>query len=135
MGIHQLGSASGKRAEIELWWAMVGLATALLLAVPAMQRHRKDPRRISPAQVLKILRRAMRAPVPPGFAKTDVELDARLAAALIDTYTRKRPKRSRHRPKIRNTSKRPYPKPPRITTATRALQKKASTFDPLFIPL
>jgi hypothetical protein len=133
MGLGKLRSASAERAELELWWGVVALAVVSLLVLPAILRRHGDPTRASAAQVLRVLRRALRAGMCGG-ARSESELAASLASALVDGYERRRPKRSRHRPKTRNTPERPRPRPPGIQAATPAMQRRAAARPHLWLP-
>jgi hypothetical protein len=125
MGVAKLRSASGKRARVELNWALAAITVTGLLAVPAILAARVNPSRYSPAGALRILRnaifdRTIRPGPDPGR-----DLIRRLAHAVTDGYQRKSKKRSRHRIITRNTPKPRRSKPPILTRATDHLRTKA----------
>lgn len=113
LGYAKLQSRSGVRAEIELEWALIAATIMAFIGAGVLRRRRIDPRRSSPAGLLRVLRRwLLRGP------RGAEQLDKELAEAVGDGYTRRRPKHSRHRPHTRNTPSPLRPKPPKIREAT-----------------
>lgn len=113
LGYAKLQSRSGVRAEIELEWALIAATIMAFIGVGVLRRRRIDPRRSSPAGLLRVLRRWLLR----GTHDRE-QLDKELAEAVGDEYTRRRPKHSRHRPVTKNTPSPRRPKPPRIRKAT-----------------
>jgi hypothetical protein len=118
LGYHKLQSKSGRRARIELEWAMIAMTVATLMGIDAAFQYEIDPGRLSPARLSRTLRAFL--------LRGDVEIPSKGGAALVrglvsdlkDNYHRRRPKRSRCHPKTRNTPKPLVLKPPRIRRAT-----------------
>lgn len=113
LGYAKLRSRSGRRARIELEWGLIAAAIMTMLGVSALSGRRIDPRRLSPAGLIRALRAALLRRPTDGSA-----LDRALGGAVRDDYTRRRPKHARHRPITNNT---PFPltlKPPRVRPAT-----------------
>lgn len=119
LGYAKLRSRSGRRARIELEWGLIAAAISTMLGVQIQHRRRIDPRRLSPASLIRALRRALLR----GGNRPD--LDRAIAAAVRDRYARRGPKQARHRPITKNT---PFPltlKPPRIRPATPSERRRA----------
>lgn len=132
MGVSKLQSHSGKRARVELNWALVALTVAGLLAIPAILSRRLRPDRYSPACALRVLRSALLDRTLLRVKNPGNAIVRRLAHAVGDDYTRSSKKQSRHRAVSQNTPKRYRKhhrlKPPVLTRAkpnirTLALQK------------
>lgn len=102
LGCAKLHSKAAHRARIELEWTMVALTIATLLGIDAAVARRRDPRRLSPAQLIRTLRETLR-----GGAASRPHARAALERALAncrkDTYQRKASKPSRHRITTTNT--------------------------------
>lgn len=79
-------------ARAELRWAMTGLWLLTLMAAAAVGAAGKDPRTLSVAKALRLVRRAARAPVTRCGGNG---LGRQRATAVQDTYTRKASKRAR----------------------------------------
>jgi hypothetical protein len=79
-GRHKLLSASPEAVRLELDWSLAALWAACLYAKVQQCQAGEDITRTSVAQVLRILRRAIRQP--------RLALDLLLTLALIDNYTR-----------------------------------------------
>ena len=118
LGYDKLRSRAGRRARLELEWALIAMTIMTLLGLAAASRHRIDSYRLSPAHLIRTLRSALlRGLVTAGIDGCD-ELIRALVSELQDTYERHRPKRSRYRPKTKNTPRPLQLKPPRIRQAT-----------------
>ena len=118
LGYHKLQSRSGRRARIELEWAMITMMVVTMMGIGAAWQHRVDPRRLSPAQLISTIRIfLLRGDVGNPSEGRD-SLTRGLVSELKDTYERHRPKKSRHRPKTRITPKPLVLKPPKIRRAT-----------------
>jgi hypothetical protein len=128
LGCAKLRSKAARRARLELEWTLVALTLATLLGIDATLKRRRDPRRLSPAQLIRTLRAALRNPTVSGPSKRD-SLERALGRCLKDAYQRKASKRSRHRLTTTNT---PNPKrqPPRIRKATPLERKEALKYYP-----
>lgn len=126
----RLRSRTARRGKIELEWNLIATCILTLLGVNAIAAKRKDPRRISPAQLARVVRRSMHRDIHPRRT-TAAKMRDQFAASLRDTYQRRRPKASRHRAITTNTPKLIL-KPPKIRAADRnekrlaKLQRRAS---------
>lgn len=119
LGYAKLRSRSGRRARIELEWGLLAAAISVMIGVGTLHQRRSDPRRLSPAALIRVLRRALLG------ERRVPDLDRAIAQALRDRYVRHRPKLARHRPITKNT---PYPltlKPPRVRPATPSERRRA----------
>jgi hypothetical protein len=116
LGFAKLKSKSGRRGRVELEWALVTCWIMTLMGIAATSRRKLDPRRISPAGLLEVLRRSLRQ--TPARGRSHRSLQAALARCLKDDYQRRGPKASRHRPRTKNTPKAHVLKPPRLRLAT-----------------
>jgi hypothetical protein len=118
LGYVKLQSRSGRRALMELEWALITMTITTMMGIDSASRRRIDPRRLSPAHLIRTLRtfllRGARRSPPKGRAA----LARDLACGLKDKYRRRKPKGSRHRPKTKNTPKPLILKPPKIRRAT-----------------
>ncbi len=116
LGCAKLRSRAARRAKMEIEWTLVALTIATLLGIDAATKRRGDPRRLSPAQLL----RALRASIGwkgPFLSRSRAALDRALATSVKDTYQRRASKQSRHRLTTTNTPSH-RPKPPVIRKAT-----------------
>jgi len=102
LGCAKLRSKAARRARIELEWTLVALTIATLLGVDALVKRRRDPRKLSPAQLIRTLREAVRCD-SAGRPPTRVALERALGNSLRDSYCRRRSKQSRHRRITTNT--------------------------------
>jgi hypothetical protein len=125
---HKLRSDTGRRAQIELDWYLVGLWLLGMMTLEAMGPSRRRQRRWSAAGAIAVVRTAMRNARPP---RRHGGLRRQLAHAVQDTYRRQRPKRARHYP--RKKTERPAGRP-RIRRATRAELQAAQAVGPLRCP-
>lgn len=123
LGCAKLRSKAARRARIELEWTLVAMTIITLLGIHAVVKRRCDPRILSPAQLLRTLRAALRDARSQG-STVAAALQRDLASCLRDTYQRSRPRQSRHRIVTRNTPKTPT-KPPLIREATPQERKDA----------
>jgi hypothetical protein len=125
-GCAKLRSRSGARAAVELEWAMITMCIVTMMAIQQLHRQNLDCSRLSPAALLRALRRSLLwggSSRSPQYAIHELNQD--IGQALRDEYVRRRPKRSRHRPVTRNT---PFPrrhKPPRVRIATPTERQRA----------
>jgi hypothetical protein len=116
LGYVKLKSRTGVRGRVELEWALMACAIMILLGVTALSRRKADPRRVSTAGLLAVLRKSL-AHGEPGRDASQ-KLRSVLASCVRDDYQRHRSKASRHRPRTRNTPKHHQLKPPKIRVAT-----------------
>ena len=112
MSHHKMLSGTPQRAAVELDWAMAGLWMLQLVSVSRMIESGQMPHRYSPANSLRVLRRAMK-----GKRRRRRSLAMELAAAVKDEYRRRGPKTARHYPHQR--PQRP-PGAPEARRASRA---------------
>ena len=98
LGCVKLLSRAARRARIEFEWALVAMAIMTLLGIDALVKRRRNPRRFSPAQAIRVFRDAVQR--EPSSWHT---LQRALGQCLTDTYTRRRSKQSRHRIVTTNT--------------------------------
>ncbi len=128
LGYAKLRSQAGRRARIELEWGLVTMAIVAMMGIDALHRRRRDPRRLSPARLIRALRTALLRGGNGRPTRADAALHRALANAVKDDYQRHASKRSRHRPITKNT---PYPlvlKPPRLRRATAQERKIARKY-------
>ena len=126
LGCAKLRSKSARRAKIELEWTLVALTIAMLLGVDAAKRHRRDPRRLSPAQLLRTLREAIRWD-GTFRSRSRAALERALANSLRDAYQRRTAKQSRHRVTTTNTPVKRL-KPPIVRRANAKEQQDAMNY-------
>jgi len=124
LGLFKLKSRTAQRAVLELEWALIAANILTLVGVWALLAAGKNPRLLSLAGVIQSVRQALHHPLSTSASDVGDRLERRLAGSLRDTYRRRGPKRSRHRPYTRNTPK-PHRKPPRIRPATAKEQAYA----------
>lgn len=118
-GRHKLKSKSTLPARTELQWSLAGLWALSLHALPPLLAAGKEPRRLSCAQVLRIIRRLIRDWRHPLDAESTLE--SQLSRAVIDDYAR-RNKSSRGTPRKRTVQP---PGLPSIQIASPAQQQAA----------
>lgn len=116
MGHHKMLSGTPQRAGAELDWAMAGLWMMQLLSVHRMVQSGRLPRSYSPAQSLRVLRRAM-----TGRRRKRQSLQSELSRALMDTYQRRGSKEARHYPRKRPQRPPGEPKARKATRTEKAL--------------
>lgn len=102
LGCAKLRSRSSYRARLELEWTLVALTIATLLGIDAVVKRRRDPRKLSPARLIRTLREALRHD-NAAHPQSRVALCRTLGNCLQDVYQRKAPKHSRHRITTTNT--------------------------------
>ncbi len=126
LGCAKLRSKSARRAKIELEWTLVALTIAMLLGIDAATRRRRDPRRLSPAQLLRTLRESIRS---DGTSRTRsrAALERALANSMKDTYRRRASKPSRHRIITTNTPAQ-HLKPPIVRKANTKERQDAMNY-------
>lgn len=100
-GHWKLRSHRASRAMVEMDWIMTTLMVLAMAAASAARRAHQDPCRISPAAVLKVARRALRA-LPPTPRSGSLTLIQQLGQSLKDCYVRQKPKGSRVALRTRN---------------------------------
>lgn len=125
MGYAKLRSRCGRRGKIELEWGLIAATILALIGVGALHRCHRDPRRISPAGLVRVLRGALLRSVRGSPRKAGVLLDRAIVCAVKDNYSRRRPKKSRHNPKTKNTPSPLRLKPPRLRRATPSERRLA----------
>jgi hypothetical protein len=123
MDFAKLQSRAGRRAKIELEWALIALTIATLLGLDALKRSRRDVRRLSPAMLVETLRSALLRE-----ATVAQQCLRRLSTSLKDQYQRRSSKQSRHRLITRNTPKPLILNPPLIRNATAQEKRDALKF-------
>jgi hypothetical protein len=96
LGCAKLRSKAARRARIELEWTLVALAIVTLLGIDALVKRRRDPRGLSPGQLIRTLREALRRD-PVEHPQSRDALERALGKCRKDTYQRKASKHSRHR--------------------------------------
>ena len=126
LGCAKLRSKSARRAKIELEWTLVALAIATMLGMDAATKRRRDPRRLSPAQLLRVLREAMRWD-GKSSSQSRTALERALANSLKDTYQRRAAKQSRHCITTTNTPTQRL-QPPVVRKATTKERNDAITY-------
>lgn len=122
LGCVKLRSKAARRARIELEWTMVALTIATLLGIDAAVTRRRDPRRLSPARLIRTLREALRGDASRPRARAT--LQRALADCRKDSYRRKASKHSRHRITTTNTPTTRL-RPPIVRKATSNERREA----------
>ena len=117
LGCAKLRSKAARRATIEFEWTLVAMTIMTLMGVDALVKRRCDPHQISHAQLLRTLRDSLRAPTS-SQPNTGRSLMRALGRCMKDSYTRRRPKQSRHCVTTTNTPT-PYLRPPNVRPATQ----------------
>jgi len=128
LGCAKLRSKAARRARLELEWTLVALTLMTLLGIDAAVKRRCDPRRLSPAQLIRTLRAALRNPTTYG-PNDRVSLQWRLGRCLKDSYHRKASKQSRHRLATTNTPTARL-QPPIVRKATFNERQEAMKYFP-----
>jgi len=123
LGCAKLRSKAARRARLELEWTLAALTVAVLLGIDALRRGRKSPKSLSMAALLSTLREALRGDLGDWMGSRRT-LNGVLADCVQDAYPRRRPKRSRHRPRTGNTPKTPL-QPPVVRKATTEERREA----------
>jgi hypothetical protein len=116
----KLASDAPAQARLELHWAVLGIWVLGMLSVQRIVKARKDPLSFSVALALARLREAAKS-----SASACGDLSADLAAAVKDSYIRRRPKRSRNWPRRKRCKP---PGRPRLQRATQSEVKMAQQF-------
>lgn len=127
LGCAKLRSKSARRATIEFEWTLVAMTIATLVGVDALLKHRHHPHRLSHAQLFQTLRDALRTPPSPR-PNTARALRRALGQCVKDTYTRRKPKGSRHRVTTTSTPTM-HLQPPNVRPATPEERKHALKYD------
>jgi hypothetical protein len=123
LGCAKLRSKAARRARIEFEWTLVAMTIMTLLGIDALVQYRRDPRRFSPAQTLRVLRDALRREPSPDL-QGHLALQRALGQCLADAYQRRRTKQSRHRIITTNTPT-THVQPPVVRPATIKEQRHA----------
>lgn len=93
MARRKLAGDAPATAQVELNWAMMGLWLLCLMGTAAIiETKQQNPRRLSVARALRLMRRAMR---DPARRAGSAGLTRQLSRATIDRYQRKASKRAR----------------------------------------
>lgn len=122
---HKMRSDSPEHALVELDWALVGFWMLGLMSLQALGPSRRQARRWSVAEALRVVRQAVQQ---PRQQRRGGPLHKKLRAAVIDSYNRRRAKKARHWPH-KKTEK--PPGAPIIRMATRKEMLAAQGFEPL----
>jgi hypothetical protein len=128
LGYAKLQSRSGRRARTELEWAMIAMTIVTMMGIDSALRHGIDPGRLSPACLIRTLRAFLLRVDAESPSEGHAALVRGLVSDLKDNYRRRRPKRSRHRPRTRNTPKPLVLKPPKIRRATAEERQMAKQY-------
>lgn len=123
LGCAKLRSKAARRARMELEWTLVVLTLVTLLGVDAAVKRRRDSRKLSPAQLIRTLREALRRDAVQG-PRAGAALERALGNCLRDSYQRKASKHSRHRITTHNTPTARL-KPPIVRKATAKERREA----------
>lgn len=133
LGYVKLLSRSARRGRIELEWGLITATILALIGIWALCSRGADPRRLSPAGLLRVLRSALLRGVSAVCSEALEVLDRKLARAVKDDYHRRRPKGSRSNPVTTNTPA-PTIQPPNIRRATPEERRLVETHHPSGIP-
>ena len=118
LGYAKLQSRAARRARIELEWALITMTITTMMGIDSVVQRRIPPERLSHAHLIHTLRNFMLRGAGKTPSKGRTALARALASGLKDNYHRRKPKRSRHRPKTKNTPKPLVLKPPQMRRAT-----------------
>jgi hypothetical protein len=132
-GYVKLRSKAGRRARLELEWGLIAMMIATMIGIDALTRRRLNPNRLSPAHLLRSLRKSLHRDTPttpagnknPPNAAARTRFTRNIAAVLKDVYHRHRPKRSRLTRITTNTPKTHRLRPPIVRQATPEERKRA----------
>jgi hypothetical protein len=128
LGYSKLQSRAGRRARIELEWALIAMMIMTLMGLDSASRRLIAPGRLSPAHLIDTLRHFLLRGACKNPSKGCPALNRALVSALKDEYNRRKPKRSRHRPKTKSTPKPLVLKPPKMRRATREERELAMQY-------
>ena len=128
LGYAKLRSKAGRRARIELEWGLITMTLMAMMGIDALRRRRRDPRRLSPAPLIRSLRASLLRGSNARPHQAKAMLSRALAASVKDHYQRHAPKRSRYRPVTRITPSPLVLKPPRVRPATTQERKLARKY-------
>jgi len=124
----KLRSKAGRRARLELEWSLIATSILTMMGIDALKRRRRDPRRLSHAQLLRVLRRTLLVQSLPATRSRRTTFDRDLGSCLKDAYQRKKPKHARHRGVTKNTPSPLRLKPPQTRPATQKEQDLAKQY-------
>ena len=128
LGYAKLQSRAGRRARIELEWALITMTIITMTRFGSAARRRIAPKRLSPARVIRTLRTFLLRGTVGSPSKARTVLAHELASGLEDDYQRRRPKASRYRPRTKNTPKPLILKPPQTRRATTEERELAEQY-------
>jgi len=126
LGYAKLRSKVGRRAEIEMEWAFVAMTIATMLGIDSTARRGHNPRRLSPAQLIRTLRNSLLREGGAG-RRAHAALDRAIGAGLKDRYKRRSSKQSRHRVITTSTPKQML-QPPIVRPATTEERQRAMEY-------
>lgn len=129
----KLRSRSGRRAEIELEWGLITATILALIGIRALRSRNIDPRRLSPAGLVRVLRSALLFGVI-SVCRTGLEvLNRRLERAVKDDYKRNGSKQSRCN-RVTTSTPAHTTQCPHIRRATAKERQLAHTKHPSCVP-
>ncbi len=128
LGYAKLQSRAGRRARMELEWALIAMTIMTMMGLDSASRHRIRPERLSPAQLIKTLRTSLFRGSVTNPDKQRIALMCELVSQVKDNYRRVKPKQSRHPPKTKNTPRPLFLKPPKIRRATADERQRAKQY-------
>lgn len=128
LGYAKLRSKAGRRARMELEWALITMTIIAMMGIDALRRRRRDPRRLSPAPLIRALRVSLLRGGNARPRQTGDILSHAMAASVKDDYHRHAPKRSRYRPITRITPSPLVLKPPRLRAANAQERRLAQKY-------
>lgn len=128
LGYAKLQSKASRRARMELEWGLIAMTIATMLGIDAASENHICPGRLSHAQLFRTLRGSLLRGASRTTRHSQTGLTSALASSLKDTYCRRKPKRSRHRTKTKNTPRPLILKPPQIRRATPEERKLAMQY-------
>jgi hypothetical protein len=102
-GFVKLRSKVARRARIEIEWGLIAMTIAALIGIDALTRRRISAPRLSPAQLLAVLRSSLHRPITKTPASSLTAFNHSVAACLKDQYQRRRSKKSRVRRRTTST--------------------------------
>jgi len=131
LGYAKLRSKVGRRARIELEWGLITMMITAMLGIDSLGKRRIPPHRWSPARTIRTLRASLLRGAGKKTHRLHAALDRAIASSLKDSYRRRNPKWSRHRPKTKNTPRSLILQPPNVRRATALECERATKYRPL----
>jgi len=102
-GFVKLRSKVARRTRMEMEWGLIAMTIVALIGIDVLTRRRINPSRLSPAQLLGVLRSSLHRPIAKTPALALAVFNLNVATCLKDEYSRRHSKKSRVRQRTTNT--------------------------------